>query len=120
VTGAWRLAFCVPGNPVPKGRPRFFRGHAVTPRETRAAEEVVKLCARRAGSRPRDGEVALSLVFYRRTRQACDLDNLVKLVSDALNGVAFADDRQIVLLRAEKRIDAEHPRTEVEVYGVAE
>jgi Holliday junction resolvase RusA-like endonuclease len=44
-----------------------------------------------------------------------DADNLIKLASDALQGVAFRDDSQIVRLYAEKHVGCLHPRTEVAV-----
>lgn len=43
-----------------------------------------------------------------------DLDNIVKLAKDALNGVVYYDDAQIVSLRAIKRYD-EKPRLEIRV-----
>ena len=43
-----------------------------------------------------------------------DLDNLIKLVCDALNGVFYKDDSQISQLKAEKIYD-EQPRTEVHI-----
>ena len=46
-----------------------------------------------------------------------DLDNLVKLVSDALNGVFYKDDSQIAQLKSEKLYCdvEEEPRTEVHI-----
>ena len=50
-----------------------------------------------------------------------DLDNLVKLVSDALNGVFYKDDSQICSIQAIKAYsndlewNNDHPRTEVEI-----
>lgn len=48
-----------------------------------------------------------------------DVDNLVKLTSDALQGVAYHDDAQIVRLYAEKHIRCIDPRTEVAVSKLA-
>ncbi len=107
----------VPGNPVPKERPRVVNGRAYTPKRTREAEAVVRLHARHLPCLA--GPVRLSLAFYRANAVPCDLDNLAKLVSDALNGQAFADDRQIVVLSALKAIDRENPRTEIELEEVA-
>lgn len=41
-----------------------------------------------------------------------DLDNLVKTVCDALNGIAFEDDSALVQIVASK-IYSENPRTEI-------
>ena len=43
-----------------------------------------------------------------------DIDNIVKLAKDAMNGVVYRDDAQIVSLRAIKRYD-EKPRLEIRV-----
>lgn len=44
-----------------------------------------------------------------------DLDNCCKLVTDALTGVAWADDDQIVTLKARKSYTEDAPRTEIRV-----
>jgi Holliday junction resolvase RusA-like endonuclease len=46
-----------------------------------------------------------------------DLDNVAKAVLDALNGVIYADDKQVIKLVAEKRYSLE-PRVEVYVHEV--
>ena len=33
------FTLCLPGDPVPKGRPRVYNGHAMTPKRTVRAEE---------------------------------------------------------------------------------
>ncbi|HEX7124165.1 MAG TPA: RusA family crossover junction endodeoxyribonuclease [Thermodesulfobacteriota bacterium] len=103
------------GEPVPKGRPRLGLGRVYTPRATRLAEEAIgwnlKL-AMRGG--PFLGDVRVALRFRETTRRA-DLDNLVKLVLDAANGVVWRDDRQVVALDA-AFVDDGEPRTEVRVW----
>jgi hypothetical protein len=44
------------------------------------------------------------------------LDNLLKLVQDALNGVAYQDDTQIDAIRAMKTVDRSNPRTEIQIW----
>lgn len=118
-----RLTLCIPGDPIPKGRPRFFRGHSVTPKRTRAAEKSLREFAvwrmRGEGLEPFAGPLRVRLSFSRATKRRCDLDNLAKLVLDALNTVAFVDDSQIVELTATKDHDPVHPRTVVEIEEVA-
>ncbi len=97
------ITIVVPGRPVPKGRPRFSgRGRRPhTPPKTAAAERKIALIARIAGARPINGPVSVRAIFIfadRRTRG--DVDNLSKLALDALNGIAFKDDRQVVRLYA--------------------
>lgn len=36
------VTFIIPGTPVPKGRPKFYNGIAVTPKKTREYEALVK------------------------------------------------------------------------------
>jgi Holliday junction resolvase RusA-like endonuclease len=43
-----------------------------------------------------------------------DLDNLCKAVLDALNGIAYHDDKQIVELHLSKAY-SDHPRTEIKL-----
>lgn len=97
------IRFTVPGRPVPKQRPRLapkFRGrrlyaHVYTPRETQRYAEHVRQCALAAGVKPIDGPVALEVDLWLHGRRG-DGDNYWKNIADALNGVAYRDDRQIV------------------------
>ena len=114
------VRFIIPGDPRPKGRPRFGNGFVHTPRETQRAEHTVKAHARNAGARPMLGPVSVELRFWRATKRRCDVDNLAKLVCDALNGIAWRDDDQIADLRATKGHDPENPRTEVVVMTLPE
>jgi len=114
------LRLTVDGCPVPKGRPRFAGRVAFTPGKTRAAERTLKLEALAAGWRPLDGPLAVSLSFYLPDHRRVDLDNLGKLVCDALNGIAWRDDSQIVTLELRKSAADPMPRTEIEVLRVGE
>jgi crossover junction endodeoxyribonuclease RusA len=109
------ISFVVPGQPQPKQRPRVVKGHTDTPVETLTAEAKVKACARKAAVKPLLGPVHLTVRAYRSDARRVDLDNLAKLVQDALNGIAYDDDSQIVMLTATKWLDRTNPRTEVEV-----
>lgn len=66
-----------------------------------------------AGRPPWDTEVQLQIIFYCRRPQtvpkngyipAKDIDNYIKAVLDALNGVLYVDDRQVTRITAEKRV----------------
>lgn len=122
------ITFTIPGDMRGKGRPRFTaRGgfaRAYTDTKTENMEAWVKLCAleRHPGMRPLDGPVALSMTInvavpasWPKKRRAHaldgtlrpigkpDVDNCCKLVADALNGIAWRDDSQIVALTVHKR-----------------
>lgn len=114
----------VDGEPVPKGRPRFSRkGHTYTPAKTRQAETAVQWAAIQATrAHDRDwlleaGPLALTAFFYCGGRLK-DTDNMLKLVSDALNGVVWMDDRQVVQLHAARFDRQARPRTEIAVFRV--
>jgi Holliday junction resolvase RusA-like endonuclease len=120
-------AFTIPGPPVGKARPRFSRRGAATiaytPGKTARHEERVALIARSAmrGCRPLTGPVQVHVDITmpvpaswsrRRRREAIDrtiaptvkpdIDNVLKLLLDAMSGICYADDRQIVGLTATK------------------
>jgi len=125
------LTFAIPGEPVAKGRPRFVRRgpgmRAVTPKKTREYEQLVEAYARRAAVEA-DGwrvgarvplELEVLFVFRRPKNQfrICDeggrshkvtkgdLDNHIKAVLDGLQSAdLFADDAQVVSIKAEKAI----------------
>jgi len=119
-----RRAFTIPGQPVGKKRPRtFLQGGKVittTPPETREYEKRVLLCAKAAGvcreatAKPLSVTVRAFMGDARRR----DLDNVIKSITDALNGHAFNDDTQIVELHGSKSIDRENPRAEVEIVEI--
>ena len=96
--------FIVSGQPVPKARPRVYGKRGVTPKKTIDAETRVRE-AYLAGY-PNypifEGNVILRCRFFLQDNRRVDVDNLLKLVQDALNGVAFVDDSQITRLVAGK------------------
>lgn len=128
ITAKYEVAFEVPGTPVPKGRPKFRRAggfvQAYTPAKTRNAEKEIVNCFKeqvKGFKMPEKGPVSLAVVFYmpipkgtsKKRIQAIleqntvhikkpDLDNLVKLVQDALNEVAWEDDGCVFNINAAK------------------
>ncbi len=137
------ITLVIPGLPKAKGRPRIgLRGNgrpvAFTPAETRTREGVVAALAMAAmaGRAALIGPVEVTVeavmpipvskskawkedALKGRVFPAGrpDLDNLVKLVSDALNGIVWGDDAQIVFLLARKLYGVT-PRTIVRVCPV--
>lgn len=122
------IHFIIPGRPVGKGRPRFTRnGHCWTPDKTVAYERDIKLSYWSTyGHRKYEADKALAveiILYYPRPKNMAkykrlmaqkgvlrptvkpDVDNVIKAILDALNGVAFDDDRQIVQIECEKWYD---------------
>jgi len=113
------MRFTVPGNPIPKGRPRVISKNGkrwtYTPTTTKQYENLVKAYAMKARCRPTNLSVMVEIVFYRSSTRNADLDNLVKSVTDALNGVAWEDDALIEVMYAKKDYDPKNPRAEIEI-----
>jgi len=105
-------SFVVEGNPIPKQRHRTRKGIPYTPARTRRWEAHVAGCYQGPKF---DGPVRVEMAFYRETRRRCDLDNLSKSVWDALNGVAYDDDAQIIESCQYRALDRERPRVEVTI-----
>jgi len=111
----------IPGNPIPKARPRIVNGVAYTPERTADYEEVARNWAAIQWQRePLRGPLALRLTFWRRTRRRCDIDNLIKSALDALQGVVFVDDWQIVKLEATKGVNQWEPELNIEIEELPE
>ena len=123
----------VSGRPQAKGRPKFHqkptrRGrYGYTPEHTRDAEAALQAEMRAVCSVPLEGPLELCLFFcFKRPASwpaarrhkvdmgyesyytgKPDLDNLVKLVKDAGNGILWRDDAQVVKLEAHKMYSSE-------------
>jgi crossover junction endodeoxyribonuclease RusA len=112
------LNFTVPGRPIVQERPIVLRrGWAIDPpRSKNEKKRIGQLCLKaRADQKFEiiDTEVELYLNFY-GLRPNADISNAVKLVEDALNKIAYLDDKQICRLEAERFTSFEgDPRTEV-------
>lgn len=115
--------FTIPGKPVGKGRPRFSCNGTYTPEKTANYETLVKWAYAEAYpvQRPFEDPVELVITAYyaipkswpKKKQQLAqagelrpmvkpDADNIVKIISDALNGLAYKDDAQVVTVSFEK------------------
>jgi Holliday junction resolvase RusA-like endonuclease len=111
--------FTVIGEPIPKARARVVKGHAYTPATTRAFEAAIREVWDSVPRPDMPECVRLDVIFFRSTRRAVDLDNLVKSVKDALNKRAYTDDWRVHDLRARKFYTTKgRARTEVVVYAI--
>ena len=120
------IQFTVPGPPVPQSRPRVFRNGGVKSDSEKVSgykQAIQLLCPRRKplfgpvrlrveAIMPRPKKVPKGKVYH---DSRPDLDNIVKAVQDALNGLAFFDDSQIAEIVASKEIAAQcgQERTEI-------
>jgi len=94
--------------PVPLNRAyRNFRGITVLSPEGKAWKHAAGLIAQASGLRPLDGPVCCRMILHPKTTKSgeaskvrMDLDAIFKLCLDALNGIAWHDDKQIIELSA--------------------
>ena len=116
--------FTVPGEPKGKARPIVAKGHAFTPQKTVLYENLIKVeyerqCGDKMFVKPTPVELEV-FAYYSipkntskkkrkmmlegkiRPIKPSDIDNVYKTVADALNGVAYDDDVQVVRCYAEK------------------
>lgn len=114
--------FHVKGDPVPKGRPRVVqqggRHNAFTPAVTvKAQHHVAGAYRRAAGWHVVDAAArfVLRCEFHIPDGRRVDVDNLGKLVMDALIGLAWKDDSQVDVLIARKILKSPTPGTWVRI-----
>lgn len=124
------------GNPKGKQRPRFARGIVFTPKETKDYEKLIAINYKNAKGEKLEGAVKLIVKAYfpvvKKTKKADkllmlskiirptkkpDIDNIIKIVMDGLNGIAYNDDNQVVEVVALKYYGYE-PCVEIEVYTI--
>jgi Holliday junction resolvase RusA-like endonuclease len=121
----FQVIFSVEGDPVGKQRPRFSRGRTYTPKKTVDYETIIASKASQAmgSSEPLQTPVAIFIwishaipaSYSKKRKEAClngldwpkkpDLDNVAKVFLDAMNGIVYKDDVQVVKLRVSKRYD---------------
>lgn len=132
------IKITIPGSPIGKGRPKFstFGGYpkAYTPQKTVNYENLVKLSyQQQCNDKPYPKEISLRAEIrayfaipksVSKTKRDMmlkgqinptkkpDTDNIAKAILDALNGIAYYDDAQIVDLTVYKRY-SDSPRAEV-------
>lgn len=130
------LTIRIPGDIRGKARPRFSRqaGRTYTDSKTAGAENWVRACAMAQVGQPvLDGPLAITMTVtvavppsWSKRKQADaisgavrptgrpDLDNIAKLVADALNGIVWRDDSQVVSMMLSK-LYGEAPGAVIEI-----
>ena len=138
------IKFTVPGEPHGQARPRFTAAHGYVQTydddKSRNYKTHVRLIAKTAmkeqGWKFAESDEGIGVNVYaymgipkkankqfradaekgiERPLKTPDVDNIFKAVTDALSGVLFKDDKQIIHARVEKYY-SEEPRVEVEVF----
>jgi Holliday junction resolvase RusA-like endonuclease len=110
------LSFTVPGRCVPCPRVRVKRGaRAYYPRRYTDWLASAKVEAYKACGRPLlEGAVGVNVTFY-GARPNADIDNLLKSVMDAIQGVIIVDDKQVQVVVARKEPADGEPETHIQV-----
>ena len=125
--------FTIKVEPKAKKRPKVYRWSTVNP--SKKDEEVVArlfVGLENRPEKPLNGQIRVIIKFYKlppkntpkwqlplmekaviRPAKSPDLDNYVKLILDALNGLLWVDDRYIVEMHSGKFYTTTDPRTEL-------
>lgn len=138
------IKFSIYGEPQGKGRPRFSKINGITivrtPDKTALYENLVaieyKKIAKELGFNGFgvDEELKMRIKAYYqmpksvsekksklmllgevRPTKKPDVDNIIKVIADSLNGIAYRDDAQITTVECQK-FYSDTPRVEVEIY----
>ena len=133
------LIFEVPGEPRGKGRPRFTKdGHAYTDSETRSYEKKIMAYYRqtlkdfrwpdncyvsvdvtavypipKSATKAALASIQAGKILPKRKP---DIDNVIKVVLDSLNGIAYKDDAQVVMVSGRK-VYGHDPKLIIEMKG---
>lgn len=64
---------------------------------------------------PHSGPLALTIRFYFKDNRRRDIDSHLKCLLDAMTGIVYDDDSQVIELHVFKFIDKKQPRVAIEV-----
>ena len=85
--------------------------------EAKAYRRKCAAALHQAGLQPVTFPITVKVRLYPRDRRLLDLDNALKVTIDALKGVAYADDKQVWRIEAERMHVDGRPRVEVEIHA---
>lgn len=106
--------------PYPPSVNHYLRhnGHAVyRTKEANDYRQIVGWSLLSMGIEPLQGQLKMAIVAY-RPRKAGDIDGILKVSLDAMNKLAYEDDKQIIELHVYRRDDKHNPRLEIEIHEV--
>lgn len=109
------LHITVDGTATPKQSFRYSKRGGYQSERVKGWQETVRRAAREAYlGEPTPQPVSVSIIFVLPDRRRRDLDNLSKGVLDALTGVVWMDDQQVVHLGLTKLVGT-NPRAVISV-----
>lgn len=91
-----------------------FRGRRIISAQGRKFKRDVAIIAKTQGAFILDGNLSVNFRVF-RPRKIGDLDNRLKISQDALKGICFEDDKQIVEIHAFRFDDRTNPRIEIDI-----
>lgn len=107
--------------PLPPSANRYWRTtvragfpHTYVSPEAKQYKALAYWTAKKQGAEPLDGEVIVRGTVYFPNRRG-DLDNRTKILLDALEGVAYHDDKQVWGIQWSRETDKTNPRVELEI-----
>lgn len=110
------LRFVIPIHPIPKQSVRFGYRKGYTPKRIKSYEKKIEQVVQQFATQNfEDALLTVELWFYRENRIRTDCDNLAKPVMDAMEGILFDNDNQVMDLNIRKRFDKQNPRIEVAI-----
>ena len=122
------ITFSCDGNPVPQGSLKVINGHILHSQGSALAvwRSTIALSARFAGAKPLDGPMGIEVTFrVRRPKTvkrdypsvAPDLDKYIRACLDALTGICYIDDSQIVDISS-KKVYSDTPGADIKIFPI--
>jgi len=125
------MKYILHGPPTPLQRPRFCKGHVYDPQQGQKLLDGIQLKKQHHLQPPMDVPLLATITFFmplakylresgrnnlrgKYNPKRPDLDNLIKYILDAANGILYTDDSLIVQIFA-KKIWADEGKTELEL-----
>ena len=134
------MKFTITGKIRGKQRPRVTRSHTYTPKQTIEYEKLVRYslaCTDDVVKFDDDAVLQANIKAYFEVPKSYtkkkiakiearswyqtnkpDSDNIIKIILDALNGVAYKDDTQVAIIQIEKVYTFEEEHIDVEIHSV--
>ena len=120
------ISFSCDGTPVPQGSMKAINGHILHSQGSALAvwRSTVALSARFAGAKPVEGAIGIEITFrVRRPKTvkrdyptvAPDLDKYIRGVLDALTGIGYQDDSQVIDIKA-KKVYSDTPGADIKIF----